>query len=64
MFGINSTTIQASIDNRTKHSMSLDIAKAEPVHKAQLDKLIEQVGMNFSNNAHIVKYSLRYNLVQ
>lgn len=49
MFGINSTNIQASIDNRTKHSMSLDIAKAEPVHKSQLDKLVEQVGMNFDD---------------
>lgn len=43
VFGINSTNIQASIDNRTKQSMSLDIGRAEPVAKKQLDKLIEQV---------------------
>ncbi|MGP3591675.1 AvrE-family type 3 secretion system effector [Vagococcus sp. WN89Y] len=49
LFGVNSTSIQASIDNRTKHSMNLDIARAEPVHSRQLDKLIEQVGTHFDD---------------
>ncbi|MDF2623095.1 MAG: hypothetical protein K0S62_866 [Kosakonia cowanii] len=49
LFGVNSTTIQASIDNRTKHSMSIDIARAEPVHPRQLEKLIEQAGSNFDD---------------
>lgn len=49
LFGVNSTNIQASIDNRTKHSLSLDIARAEPVHPRQLEKLIEQVGSNFDS---------------
>jgi len=49
LFGINSTTIQASIDNRTRHSMSLDIARAEPVHPRQLEKLIEQAASHFDD---------------
>lgn len=49
LFGINSTTIQASIDNRTRHSMSLDIARTEAVNPRQLEKLIEQTGSNFDD---------------
>ncbi|WP_436892690.1 AvrE-family type 3 secretion system effector [Siccibacter turicensis] len=49
MFGINSTNIQASIDNRTKQSMSLDIGRADPVDKQQLDKLIKQIESSFDD---------------
>ncbi|KAF6662719.1 AvrE-family type 3 secretion system effector [Enterobacteriaceae bacterium EKM102V] len=49
LFGVNSTTIQASMDNRTRHSMSIDIARAEPVHRRQLEKLIEQTETHFDD---------------
>ncbi|KOC94678.1 AvrE-family type 3 secretion system effector [Winslowiella iniecta] len=49
MFGVSSTNIQVSIDNRTKQSMSLDMAKAEPVEQHQLDKLMEEIGKNFDD---------------
>lgn len=49
LFGVNSTNIQISIDNRTKQSMSIDIARAEAPEQRQLDKLLEQIGLNFDD---------------
>ena len=47
LFGISNTSIQATMENRTKQNMSLDLTKADGVEKYQLDKLIEQIGLNF-----------------
>ncbi|MCU5773684.1 AvrE-family type 3 secretion system effector [Erwiniaceae bacterium BAC15a-03b] len=49
VFGVSTTNIQVSIDNRTKQSMSIDMAKAEAPEQRQLDKLLEQIGLNFDD---------------
>ncbi|MBP2169579.1 hypothetical protein J2125_002771 [Erwinia toletana] len=49
LFGVSSTNIQVSIDNRTKQSMSIDMAKVEAPEQRQLDKLLEQIGLNFDD---------------
>lgn len=48
MFGVSSTNIQASIDNRTRQNMRINISRSRPPKKQHLENLIEFASLAFN----------------
>ncbi|MGE9553709.1 AvrE-family type 3 secretion system effector [Erwinia amylovora] len=51
LFAGPAASVQLSIDNRTKQSLTLETKNAQPLEPVHLDKLIESLGKNFSDPA-------------